>query len=441
MRFGLRPGLEESIGSRSEIRSALTRFLLVGLASLMLVAVPTMLLFQNIALDHALETARENGRTLTNRVLAPQTTTGAIAGNKAALSRIDATVRARMLDGSVTRIKIWDLSGRVIYSNVPAQIGRKYELPHEAAALTASEPGVAEVTPLNDLENEFDNVAEELVEVYTLARALTGEQLIFEVYYPISFVNRAQRDLLVQMAPVGLSALIILNFAQLPSALHLARQVQRSRLSRQRLLLQTVAAADHERRRLAQDLHDDVIQDLSGVGYALSSLADHLDAESRPVVERIGEIVRRDVERLRVMVTGLYPRDLDPKSLTRSLSELGSSLREAGARVEIVVDEHLALDETTATLVYRVTRECLHNAEKHANPQNVDVRLEAGGAGTSTVLTVVDDGRGFEPTAEAPAGHFGLRLIRDTVAEAGGTLLVDSLIGRGTRIELSLPRR
>lgn len=441
MRFGLRPGLEDSIGSRSEIRSALTRFLLVGLASLVLVAVPTMLLFQNIALDHALETARENGRNLTNRVLAPQTTTGAIAGNKAALSRIDATVRARMLDGSVTRIKIWDLSGRVIYSDVPAQIGRKYELPHEAAALTASEPGVAEVTPLNDLENEFDNVAEELVEVYTLARALTGEQLIFEAYYPISFVNRAQRDLLVQMAPVGLSALIILNFAQLPSALHLARQVQRSRLSRQRLLLQTVAAADHERRRLAQDLHDDVIQDLSGVGYALSSLADHLDAKNRPVVERIGEIVRRDVERLRVMVTGLYPRDLDPKSLTRSLSELGSSLREAGARVEIVVDEHLALDETTATLVYRVTRECLHNAEKHANPQNVDVRLEARGAGTSTVLTVVDDGRGFEPTAEAPAGHFGLRLIRDTVAEAGGTLLVDSLIGRGTRIELSLPRR
>jgi len=205
--------------------------------------------------------------------------------------------------------------------------------------------------------------------------------------------------------------------------------------------LQTVAAADHERRRLAQDLHDDVIQDLSGVGYALSSLGDHIDAKNRPVVERIADIVRRDVERLRAMVTGLYPRDLDPQSLARSLSELGSSLREAGARVEIEVDEHLALDETTATLVYRVTRECLHNAEKHANPQNVDVRLEAGGAGTSTVLTVVDDGRGFEPTAEPPAGHFGLRLIRDTVAEAGGTLLIDSLVGRGTRIELSLPHR
>jgi two-component system NarL family sensor kinase len=60
--------------------------------------------------------------------------------------------------------------------------------------------------------------------------------------------------------------------------------------------------------------------------------------------------------------------------------------------------------------------------------------------GPRLVLTVVDDGEGFESTAEPTAGHFGLKLIRDTVAEAGGTLLVNSLIGRGTRVELSLPR-
>lgn len=437
MPLGLRPGPEDSIGSRSEIRSALTRFFLVGFASLVLVATPTMLLFQNIAMDHALETARENGRNLADRVLAPQTTTAAIAGNKAALSRIDATVRARMLDGSVARIKIWDLNGKVIYSDEPALIGRTYPLPEAATLLNASAPGVAEVSPLDHPENEFDKGSAQLVEVYTLARASTGEQLLFETYYPISLVNRAQHDLLVQMAPVGLSALVILALAQLPSALHLARQVQHSRLDRQRLLLQTVAAADHERRRLAQELHDDVIQDLAGVGYALSSLDEHLDEKNRPAVARIGGIVRRDVERLRAMVTGLYPRDLDPQSLANSLSELGSSLREAGVRVGVEVDEHLALDETRATLVYRVARECLHNAERHARPHNVDVRL--GAAGARTVLTVVDDGQGFDPAAEPPDGHFGLKLIRDTVTEAGGTLLVDSLIGRGTRVELSLP--
>src|SRR6185436_8383912 len=98
---------------------------------------------------------------------------------------------------------------------------------------------------------------------------------------------------------------------------------------------------------------------------------------------------------------------------------LGAALREAGVRVEVDVENHLGLDETTAALIYRVGRESMHNAAKHARPRNVDVRLAREDA--HTVLTVVDDGQGFETTADPTAGHVGLRLIRDTVAEAGGT--------------------
>ena len=440
MRLRLRPRRKDPIGSTSEIRLALTRFLLVGLASLVLVAIPTVLLFQNIAEDRALKGAIANWRNLSAHLLAPQMTSGVLSGDRASLAQIDAIVRPGIRDGSIVRIKIWDMTGRVLYSNEPALIGRVYPLPEVASLLRASESSIAKVSSLDDHENEFERGRgpEQLVEVYTLARASTGEQLVFEAYFPISIASQVEHDLLAQTAPVGLAALIVLNLAQLPSALNLARRVQRSRRSQERLLVQAVAAADHERRALAQELHDDVIQDLAGVGYALSSLAEHLDAKSRPVVERLGTTVCRDVAVLRDMVTGLYPRDLDPQGLAGSLDNLGSSLREAGANVEVDVDEDLALDETTAILIYRVARESLHNAAKHAQPRNVDVRLARASSGT--VLTVVDDGRGFEPTAEPAAGHFGLTLIRDTVVEAGGTLLVDSGIGRGTRVELSLPR-
>ena len=403
----------------------------------MLVAVPTWLLFENIAMTHALQTASDSGRNLARRVLAPQTTSAAIAGDEAALSRLNAVARARMRDGSVIGINIWDLTGRVVYSNNPALIGRVYSLPQATALRQASESTSVKITSLEDPEDEFVRGSEpQLVKVYSLNRASSGEQLIFEVHFPISLVDAAKHDLLIKMAPVGLSALVILNFAQLPSALHLARQVQQNRLSRQRLLVQAVAAADHERQGLAQTLHDDVIQDLAGVGYALSSLGDHIDAKNGPAVERIAAIVRRDVELLRAMVTELYPQ-LDPDSLARSLNELGNALRETGVQVDVEVEEHLALDETTATLVFRVARESLHNAKKHAQPRNVEVRLAR--SNTRTVLTVVDDGQGFDPAAAPPAGHFGLRLTRDIVTEAGGTLLVDSGIGRGTRVELSLP--
>jgi two-component system NarL family sensor kinase len=97
------------------------------------------------------------------------------------------------------------------------------------------------------------------------------------------------------------------NFAQLPPALDLAGQVQQHRLSRRHLLVQAVAAADNERRELAQFLHDHVIQDLAGVGYALSSLGVHIDVANGPAVERLATIVCRDVELLRAMVRELSP--------------------------------------------------------------------------------------------------------------------------------------
>ena len=427
------------IGNRSEITVALTRFLVVGFASLVLVAIPTVLLFENIAKDRALRAATANWRSLSIHLVAPQTTAGVIARDQAALAQIDAVVRPGIRDGSIVRIKIWDMTGRVLYSNEPRLIGRVYPLPEAASLLRSSNPSIAEVSNLKSPENEFERgqPQQNLVEVYTLARASTGQQLIFEAYFPTQSFNQEEHELLAQMAPVGLAALIVLNLAQLPSAMDLARRVQRSRKSRERLLIHAAAAADHERRKLAQELHDDVIQDLAGVGYALSSLDQDLDETMRPVVARMGSIVSRDIALLRDMVTQLYPRSLAPQSLATSLNDLGISLRQAGVNVKVDVDEQLTLDATTATLVYRVARESMHNAEKHAQPRNVDVRLTSDRS--RTVLTVVDDGRGFEPSAAPAPGHIGMRLTRDTVAEAGGTFEVDSRIGRGTRVELSLP--
>jgi hypothetical protein len=83
MPFGLGTVRKDPVRNRSEIRSALTRFLLVGLSSLVLVAAPTVLLFNHIARDHGLETAMESGQNVTIRRLAPETTSAVIAGEPA----------------------------------------------------------------------------------------------------------------------------------------------------------------------------------------------------------------------------------------------------------------------------------------------------------------------------------------------------------------------
>ncbi len=422
---------------RSEITSAVTAFLLTGLAALALVCVPTVLLFQQVAEQRALTEAVTGGSNLARRLLAPETTSAAIAGDAAALARIDRVVRARMRDGSVARIKIWEANGRVVYSDEPSLIGRTYPLPAAVSAVLDGQRGVAEIADDADPENALENNPDGLVEVYVPAVASTGEHLVFETYFPESAVRRVQHDLLAQMAPVALTALVVLSLAQLPPAVRLARRVQRGRRSRERLLAQTVAAGDLERRRLAADLHDDVIQDLAGVGYALSSIHADLDLRTGSVVEQVASTVRRDVGLLRDLVTDLRPARLDPDDLPGALDDLGDALRGRGVRYTVTVDPRLRLTSTQATLVYRVARECVVNARKHAHARSVDVRLAPDGS--TTTLSVSDDGVGFERSSVPSTGHFGLPLTRDIVLEAGGSLSVHSEPGRGTRVDLRLP--
>ena len=103
----------------------------------------------------------------------------------------------------------------------------------------------------------------------------------------------------------------------------------------------------------------------------------------------------------------------------------------------MTVDPRLRLTSTQATLVYRVARECVVNARKHAHARSVDVRLAPDGS--TTTLSVSDDGVGFERSSAPSTGHFGLPLTRDIVLEAGGSLSVHSEPGRGTRVDLRLP--
>ena len=423
----------------SEITGALLSFVFMGLTALGLVCLPTVLVIEHVAERHAMAEAVKNGRNVARRLLAPGTTTAAITGDATALARLDRDVRVRIRDGSIARVKIWDATGRIVYSDEAALIGRRYPLPQSAKTVLDTNTAIAERASSEDLENELEPDPEGLVEVYVSAAASTGEQLAFETYFPARMVRRAQHELLIQMLPVALAALLALSLAQLPLALRLARRVQRGRLARERLLAQTAAAADLERRRLAAELHDEVLQDLAGVGYALASIRTAQDGHSLPVLDQAGATVRRDVRLLRDLVTDLYPPRMDTGDLTTVLEGLGNGLHAVGVRYQADVQHVLRLTMTEATLVYRVARESVANARKHAQASSIVLRLAQ--VSTVTTLTVTDDGVGFDHRPGPAPGHFGLMLAHDIVTEAGGALTVRTRTGSGTQVELVLQQR
>jgi two-component system NarL family sensor kinase len=428
----------EPTSETAEVRYAVVRYLLYGAIALVVVSVPTFFVLGQIAEQHALDSAGVDAASIAHRLLAPAVTDDLIASKPEAIAAMDRRLVPRMSDGSLARVKIWKLDGEIIYSDEHALIGRTFASDPDLANLHHGGPPISAISHLDEQENIFETGQDGLVEVYTLATSQAGTDVVYEMYFPLSRVERERNQLVGQMAPIGMLALGALALSQLPLAVGLGRRVSRIRRSRTRLLAQTVTAVELERQRLAQNLHDDVIQDLSGVAVTLEALGRSDDWPDR-TVDRTAEILRRDIRLLRDIVANLFPVTPHDTGLDSAIRDLTADLGQQGLKVNLDLDPDVGVDPVTAGLVYRVAREALVNVQKHAGASTVDVELVI--TPDAVGLRVADNGRGTDPaTRTRAAGHVGLGIVRETIAMAGGTVVVEPRRPRGTVVRAHLPR-
>jgi len=262
--------------------------------------------------------------------------------------------------------------------------------------------------------------------------------LLFESYITTDGMEQQAWTLFRSFLPLSLGAVVVLAAATMPLATSLARRVDRGQQQMSRLLMNAVASSDLERRRTARSLHDGVIQDLAGVGYALSAEARHMpQGETRERIEEIHGIVARDVHALRDLMMDIHPPELDEGGLPQALRSLVQHSNFGAAEVSVVVAEDLTPSPLVARVAYRLIREVLRNASLHAKANNVTVLV--GRRGDTLEFEVLDDGIGFDPARGSPDGHLGLRLVREMAADAGGRLTIESSPGQGTRVHGALP--
>ena len=100
-------------------------------------------------------------------------------------------------------------------------------------------------------------------------------------------------------------------------------------------------------------------------------------------------------------------------------------------------EPQLRLAPNVEAVLFRVAQESLRNVLRHADAKHVSVRIRA--SSDVATLEVEDDGRGMTPPADGPDEHFGLRMLRDLARDSGGSLELDSLPGRGTKVRLEIP--
>jgi two-component system, NarL family, sensor kinase len=400
----------------------------------------------------AISNAREITQLEAHDVVEPNLTDALLDGSSLARAQFDRLIRDRVLKDPLVRVKIWTEDGHVAFSDEPRLIGRKFTLETDQITAFATGAAVANRTDLDRPENQYESSERkhQLLEVYLRIRSLSGRTLLYENYVKYDEVLAAGLQIWLSFAPAILGTLLLMEVVQLSLAWSLSRRVLDGQREREHLLTRALDAADTERRRIAQDLHDGTVQDLTAVSLSLEVAARQLGREGNgtaaSTLDEAARGTRRSVRQLRTLFVDIYPDDLHEQGLEVALRDLLDPFTVRGIATSLDMAPNVRLQAPTERLLFRVAREALRNVAAHAYADSVTVRvaIEGGRSGREprcVVMEVADDGRGFEVSSVSASadGHLGLRLLADLVRDGGGSLQVSSAAGSGTTVRAELP--
>jgi len=328
---------------------------------------------------------------------------------------------AAILRGAAEGITAQDPSGKVIYAN-------------EAAARLTGFTSVQDVvqSPPDGLIARYELLDEEgrpfPADRLPGRRALNGEEGAEEVLRFRILATGEERWAIVQATP------IFGEQGTVRMAVNIIRDITEGKRAQESLRRITEA----ERKRIAHDLHDGVLQDLSYTAAAIGMIMLQTEGtQQKEQLQSVIDAVRRGARGLREVVN-----DLRLEEEGRPFREIVESVvrrnrtMARGCEMSLEVGEgvpSVPLGET-GTQVSRIIQEALTNARRHSGAKNVTVSLER--EGNDLLIEVSDDGRGFGP--ETTPG-VGLGSMRERAALSGGDLEIESSVGQGTNVRLRVP--
>ena len=197
-----------------------------------------------------------------------------------------------------------------------------------------------------------------------------------------------------------------------------------------------------ERERIGMDLHDGVIQSIYAVGLNLEDAAERLKESPQGVRQRLDSAIddlNQVIRDIRSYIFDLRPQVSEVSDLKRALGEL---VDEVKVNTLMETDLQMAgelppLEDEQALGFFHIAQEALNNVSKHSQASSVTVQLHSDNGRLR--LEVADNGIGFDPEAQRAKAKQGLRNMMDRARGLGAHLLIDSAVGKGTRVSLDLP--
>jgi two-component system, NarL family, sensor kinase len=397
-------------------------------------------LSQRAARSEALADARVTTELLAHSVAEPEMPRGLVDGDPGAIDRFDRRVLSRLLVGDVRRIKIWRGDGTIVYSDETQLIGKRFKLDPEQLSVLDSGATEGALSNLQRRENKFEDEANGLLEVYTRIDSPEGQPLLFEAYYSVATVKVRSAEVLTPFRRITVGALGAVLLIGLPLIGLLTIRLTRASRARERLMRRAIDSSEAERRRIARDLHDGVVQELAGTAFALSGSAREpgISDGVRSDLDGAGQAIRRSLRQLRSLLVEIHPPELSASGLPAALEDLIAPARSAGMRATVSVSGIDDAPDVVVTLIWRAAQEAIRNAVRHAHATNLEVAVT--GNDRLVWLTVRDDGIGFDPAGPADGGSFGLRGLKSLIEDGGGRVQVESGPGEGTTVRMVVER-
>ncbi len=235
-------------------------------------------------------------------------------------------------------------------------------------------------------------------------------------------------------------AVFYLFFVALEGGL-LSRAARVQSRRRQEILWRLIHAEEEERRRVAGEIHDRLGSRFFGLHHSLERARAAVagrDPETERALVPLADAARACGDEVRAITNALRPVVLDDFGFVEALREhvAGLAADDAAPRVTLAVDAPEPRTAAVRVMLFRVLQEALLNARRHAAATDLRVTFLASAA--ALVLTIRDDGRGFDP-ATVPRGHLGLLYMRERAEACGARLDVRSRPGSGTDIRVTVP--
>jgi signal transduction histidine kinase len=201
-------------------------------------------------------------------------------------------------------------------------------------------------------------------------------------------------------------------------------------------------ATSRERNRLARELHDTTAHTLSGISVnleALKTIAPKNNPEMTEMIESSLSAARTGLSETRRALHDLRAQPLEDLGLELALKQLvDSAIERADLKAMVDIDSPLHLPPNVEQVFYRVAQEALENTARHANASTIKIDLSL--LDDRLMLSVQDDGQGFNEKEINFDEHFGMKGMRERALTIGADLLIESEPGKGTRLQLSWER-